>query len=152
MRLHFRKSAEFRGAFWICTFMLEKSRYIFGSWNKEFAVFALHVSSWAEQTTGVSKTLESVFPNSGMLVDDNRHWCYTEGLHVPSFVEAAGKSTAFSAGLLHLENTYHPPESVLQGMQRWGVSVKVILGEQTAEWWGRQMKETSHGINGARRQ
>lgn len=71
---------------------------------------------------------------------------------MPSSVEAAGKSTAFSVDLLHLENTYHPPELVLHGMQRWGVSVKVILGEEIEEWWGRQMKETSHGINGARRQ
>lgn len=115
-------------------------------------VFALHVSSWAEQTTGISKTLSLCFLTVECLWMTTDTGANTEGLHVPSFVEAAGKSTAFSAGLLHLENTYHLPESVLQGMQRWGVSVKVVLGEETAEWWARQMKETSHGINGARRQ
>lgn len=62
MGLHSWMSAESRGAFWICTFMLEKSRYSFGSWNKELAmVFALHVSSCAEQSAGVSKTLSLCF-------------------------------------------------------------------------------------------
>lgn len=112
--------------------MLEESTHSFGHWKKEelAVVFAPHVFSWAEQSPSVCKTL-----NLGFLTVKGL-WMTTDAAArlkvcvLPVLLRLWGSQQLPLLVFCTWQRPTIPPRSVLQGMQRWGVSVRGILEEE----------------------